>query len=160
MLRTASELDGYALLSGEEKVGKLEDFYVDDRFWTVRYLAVDTGGWLVQHRTLISPRAVSQVDGLNETIATDLTRAQIEESPTPDERASLDRQFDRLQGEGLRLARDRVALSLAAYESGRADLSTALAARRDLLEAQLRVVDLDARRSDLRAQLAYLKLEQ
>lgn len=94
MLRTDHDLFGYALVSDGEKIGKLEDFYVDDRFWTVRYLAIDSGGWLVQHRTLISPRSVMEVDGLNETITTDLTKTQIEQSPTPDERAAVDRQFE------------------------------------------------------------------
>ncbi len=75
------------------------------------------------------------------------------------ELAALDRQFERQQGEGLRLARERAALALAGYESGKADLGLVLGARRELLEAQLRAVDLDARRSDLRAQLAYLIAE-
>ena len=70
--------------------------------------------------------------------------------------AALDSQLQRLQTQGLPLSRDRVALAMAAYESGRADLGAVLAARRDLLDAQLRALDLDARRSDLRAQLAYL----
>jgi hypothetical protein len=94
MLRTAGEIHGFALRSGDEKLGKLEDLYFDDRFWTVRYLVIDAGGWLVQRRTLISPRSLMEVDGLNETISTSLTKEQIEESPTPDEHATVDRQFE------------------------------------------------------------------
>ncbi len=73
--------------------------------------------------------------------------------------ASLDRQFERLQGDGLRLAHERVALALAAYEGGKADLGGVLGARRELLEARMRAVDLDARRTDVRAQLAYLTMK-
>jgi hypothetical protein len=94
MLRTADELRGFRLHNRDEEVGKLEDLYFDDRFWAVRYLVVDAGGWLVQRRALISPRAISEVDGVNETISTDLTRSQIENSPLPDEHAPVDRQFE------------------------------------------------------------------
>ena len=94
MLRTADELRGFTLVSGEERLAKLEDLYFDDRFWTVRYLLVDTGGWLIQRRVLVSPRAVLMVDGLSQTISTDLTKTQIEEGPSPDEHAPVDRQFE------------------------------------------------------------------
>ena len=76
MLRTAEQLRGLSLDSGGVKIGKLEDFYFDDRFWTIRYMVIDTGGWLVQRRTLISPRAVTQIDGINETISTDRPRTR------------------------------------------------------------------------------------
>ncbi len=94
MLRTAEDLRGYALSADGEKLGTLENLYFDDRYWTVRYLVVDTGGWLVQHRVLISPRAVKGVDGVNEIISTELTKEQVENSPAPDEHAPVDRQFE------------------------------------------------------------------
>jgi hypothetical protein len=94
MLRTSEELRDYTLVSGEEKLGKLEDLYFDDRFWTVRYMVIDTGGWLIQRRVLVSPRAIQEVDGLHETIATNLTKTQVENSPAPDAHAPVDRQFE------------------------------------------------------------------
>ena len=94
MLRTADELRGFTLVSGEERLAKFEDLYFDDRFWTVRYLLVDTGGWLIERRVLVSPRAVLMVDGLSQTISTNLTKAQIEKGPSPDEHAPVDRQFE------------------------------------------------------------------
>ncbi len=66
---------------------------------------------------------------------------------------ALDAQRERLASEGLRLARERVALTLASYEAGRGDLTTALAARRDVVESRLRLVDLDAQRSALQVRL-------
>jgi hypothetical protein len=94
MLHKAEQLRTYSLRSSDGELGKVEDLYFDDRFWTVRYLVVDTGGWLVQRRVLISPRAVAGADREKKTIATGLTKAQVEKSPAPDEHPTVSRQFE------------------------------------------------------------------
>jgi uncharacterized protein YrrD len=94
MLHKAEELGTYKLRSSDGELGKIEDLYFDDRFWTVRYLVVDSGGWLVQRRVLVSPRAVVGVDRENKTIASELTKAQVEKSPLPDEHPPVSRQFE------------------------------------------------------------------
>jgi cobalt-zinc-cadmium efflux system outer membrane protein len=72
---------------------------------------------------------------------------------------ALDRQHERARTEGLRLAQERVALALAGYEAGRGNLGAVLSARREQLDARMRVIDLDAQRADLRARLNNLVLE-
>ena len=72
------------------------------------------------------------------------------------ELAALDAQRARLDAQGLPLAAERVALTLASYQAGRADLAAVLAARRDALEARLRLIDLDAQRLALRVRLTTL----
>lgn len=72
---------------------------------------------------------------------------------------ALDAQHTRLDGAGQALAAERVALALAAYESGRGDLAAVLAARRDAVETRLRLIDLDAQRAALRVRLTTLTLE-
>lgn len=94
MLYNAEELRKYTLRSIDADLGKVEDLYFDDRSWTVRYLVVDTGGWLVQTRVLISPVAVDGVDQESKSVATGLTKAQVEKSPRPDEHAPVSRQFE------------------------------------------------------------------
>lgn len=94
MLYLGDELRRYELRSVGESLGKIEDFYFDDRFWTIRYLVIDTGGWLVERRVLVSPRAVVAVDMHSDTIATKLTKAQLEAGPSPDEHAPVSRQFE------------------------------------------------------------------
>jgi len=66
---------------------------------------------------------------------------------------ALERQRTRLAGAGQALASERVALALAAYEAGRGDLGTVLAARREAADTRLRLIDLDAQRSALRVRL-------
>jgi len=75
------------------------------------------------------------------------------------ELGALDRQLDRLQGAGLLLAQERVDLAMAGYQSGKAELAAVLAVRRELLEARLRAIDLEAQRADLRARLNHLVAE-
>jgi uncharacterized protein YrrD len=94
MLYSADALRSYDLRSTEGVLGRIEDFYFDERFWAVRYLVVESDGWLVQRRALVSPRAVIAVDIHSDTIATKLTKAQIAASPAPDEHAPVSRQFE------------------------------------------------------------------
>ena len=72
---------------------------------------------------------------------------------------ALDAQHARLERHGIALNTERVALSLASYEAGRADLSTVLMARREAVEARLRLIDLDAQRAALRVRLNTLVAE-
>ena len=94
MLYSADALRSYDLRSTDGVLGRIDDFYFDDRFWAVRYLVVETEGWLLQKHVLVSPRAVVAVDIHTDTIATKLTKAQIEASPSPDEHAPVSRQFE------------------------------------------------------------------
>jgi cobalt-zinc-cadmium efflux system outer membrane protein len=54
---------------------------------------------------------------------------------------------------------ERVQLTLASYEGGRADLASVLSARRDAAEARFRSLDLEAQLMGQRARLAYLIAE-
>jgi len=46
MLSNAGTLTGYKLDSLDGEIGKVKEFYFDDRQWTIRYLVADTGNWL------------------------------------------------------------------------------------------------------------------
>jgi outer membrane protein TolC len=73
---------------------------------------------------------------------------------------ALEAQRERLAGSGQALAAERVALALAAYQAGRGDLGAVLAARREAVEARLRLIELDAQRAALRVRLSTLIAEQ
>ena len=72
---------------------------------------------------------------------------------------AVDAQRERLRGAGQALAAERVALALAAYEAGRADLASVLGARREAVETRLRLNDLDAQRLALQVRLTTLIAE-
>jgi sporulation protein YlmC with PRC-barrel domain len=46
MKRSINSLLGYTIKGMDGEIGKVEEFYFDDRTSTIRYLVVKTGGWL------------------------------------------------------------------------------------------------------------------
>ena len=84
MLHKATALKGYKLQSLDGEIGKVKEFYFDDRHWTIRYLIADTGNWLTGRQVLISPYALAAVDHKEQYIGINLTKKQIEDSPSLD----------------------------------------------------------------------------
>jgi hypothetical protein len=79
-----SGVRGFTIRATDGELGKVVDLYFDDERWTIRYVVADLGTWLVDRKVLISPHAVSHVDANAGSIATDLTKAQVEGSPPID----------------------------------------------------------------------------
>jgi hypothetical protein len=94
MLNKAKILKGYTLDSLNGEIGKVTDFYFDDKHWAVRYLVADTGGWLANRQVLISPYALGGVDKVEESLIVNLTKKQIEDSPSLDTDKPVSRQFE------------------------------------------------------------------
>lgn len=81
MLRVMDELRGYTLGALDGDIGSVSDFFFDDEHWVVRYLVVDTGGWLSGRQVLISPVAFGEPDRIAGLMPINLTRRQVEDSP-------------------------------------------------------------------------------
>jgi hypothetical protein len=94
MLNKAKTLKGYKMDSLDGEIGKVKEFYFDDRHWTIRYLVADTGNWLTGRQVLISPYALGAVIREEQHIAIDLTKKQIEDSPSLDSDKPVSRQFE------------------------------------------------------------------
>jgi hypothetical protein len=62
MLNRTNTLTGYRLDSLDGEIGKVKEFYFDDRYWTIRYLVADTGNWLMGRQVLISPHPLLVVN--------------------------------------------------------------------------------------------------
>ncbi|MEO8053096.1 MAG: PRC-barrel domain-containing protein, partial [Acidobacteriota bacterium] len=94
MLRKAKDLSGYKLAASDGEIGKVKEFYFDDQSWTVRYLVADTGGWLSGRQVLISPYALDPANEGRNVIPVDLTKHQIEKSPSLDSNKPVSRQYE------------------------------------------------------------------
>jgi uncharacterized protein YrrD len=81
MLEAISALKGYAIEASDGRIGAVGDFLFDDRSWRVRWLVVDTGGWLTGRKLLIHPSALDGADHDAHRLAVGLTKAQVEASP-------------------------------------------------------------------------------
>lgn len=94
MLIKSIELNSYKLNGSDGDVGKVKEFYLDDKFWTIRYLVVDTGGWLTGQQVLISPYAIAAVNNVAKCIDIDLSKKQIKNSPPLESDKPVSRQFE------------------------------------------------------------------
>jgi hypothetical protein len=94
MLERARTLNGYKLRSLDGDIGSVKDFYFDDQYWTIRYLVADTGTWLTERQVLISPYALKDVISERHEIGVELTKKQIEASPSLDSDKPVSRQFE------------------------------------------------------------------
>ncbi|MGD9730659.1 MAG: PRC-barrel domain-containing protein [Desulfamplus sp.] len=94
MLNKAKTMKGYKLDSLDGEIGKVKEFYFDDKHWTIRYLVADTGNWLTGRQVLVSPYALMSTNKDDELISVKLTKKQIEESPSLDSDKPVSRQFE------------------------------------------------------------------
>ena len=94
MLNKAKTLKGYKLNSRDGEIGKVKEFYFDDRHWAIRYLVAETGNWLTGRQVLISPYALVAVNKEEQNIAVDLTKKQIEDSPSLNSDKPVSLQFE------------------------------------------------------------------
>jgi len=94
MLINVKTITGYTLDSLDGEIGKVNEFYFDDRHWTIRYLVADTGNWLPGRLVLISPYALVEAAKEEQHVEVNLTKMQIENSPSLDSDKPVSRQFE------------------------------------------------------------------
>jgi uncharacterized protein YrrD len=88
------DLHGFRIGATDGDIGTVQECYFDDVSHTVRYLVVDTGGWLSERRVLLSPIAFRSMDWEHKRITAALTKAQVEKSPDIDTEKPVSRQHE------------------------------------------------------------------
>ncbi|MEO8598114.1 MAG: PRC-barrel domain-containing protein [Candidatus Solibacter sp.] len=81
MLTNAAQLKGFVIRATDGELGTVDQLYFDDETWAIRYLTVDTGGWLGGRQVLISPMSIAHTDWPARRLDVALTRKQVEKSP-------------------------------------------------------------------------------
>jgi len=94
MYLNSTKIVGHKLATLDGELGRVEDFYFDDKTWAVRYLIAATGTWLTGRQVLLSPYAFGRFDQEGEVLPVNLTRQQIERSPGIDRHRPVSRQFE------------------------------------------------------------------
>lgn len=94
MLRSIKQLYGDKLGASDGEIGHVKDFYFDDQNWAIRYLVADTGNWLPGRQVLISPHALGRLDQTEKVLRVNLTRKQIEDSPSIESHKPVSRQYE------------------------------------------------------------------
>ena len=94
MLRSIKQLYGDSLQALDGEIGHIKDFYFDDRSWVVRYVVADTGTWLSGRLVLISPHVFENFDLDGASRGVNLSRKQVENSPSYDSHKPVSRQYE------------------------------------------------------------------
>ena len=78
---TNKRLQNFVIHATDGELGYVHELYFDDETWAIRYLTVDTGGWLGGRKVLISPFSITHTDWDARRLDVALTKKQVEESP-------------------------------------------------------------------------------
>lgn len=97
MLCSAKDLKNWEVAARDGDIGKVREIYFDDRRWTVRYLVVDTGGWLSGRRVLLLPHVVERFDAERQRLVVTLDRKEVEDAPGIDTDRPVSRQQELAQ---------------------------------------------------------------
>jgi uncharacterized protein YrrD len=94
-LRRAKDLTaGYTIGAIDTDIGSVCDFYFDDQQWTIRYIVVATGIIFSGRKVLISPLALRHPAWSPLHIYVNLTRDQVQNSPSIDLHKPVSRQHE------------------------------------------------------------------
>ena len=94
MLINTTQLKNFVIRAIDGDLGKVDEFYFDDETWAIRYMTVDTGGWLGARKVLISPISLIRTDWQARQVDVSLTKLQVENSPDINTHQPVSRQFE------------------------------------------------------------------
>lgn len=94
MFEKADNLKHYRIHANDGEIGSVEEFYFDDKHWTVRYLVVDTTNWWPGKKVLISSQWIERISWLEGKVLVAMTREDVRNSPEYSETALLERDYE------------------------------------------------------------------
>ena len=96
MLRSLKDLEGYMVTASDGDIGSVADFLLDDERWVVRYLVVQTGGFLSLEgrQVLISPISFREADWSSRRFRLALTSEKVKSGPSVDVDNPVSRQYE------------------------------------------------------------------
>jgi sporulation protein YlmC with PRC-barrel domain len=95
MLRSLKQLERYKVTATDGDIGKVENFLVDDARWTIRYLVVETGGFLDGREVLVTPISFREVDYAAERFRLTISKGKVEGSPARSTDLPVSQQYER-----------------------------------------------------------------
>lgn len=94
MVRHMHALENYTLGTTDGEIGRVSDYFFDDRAWVIRYLVIDTGAWLMRRKALLSTLCIMEADRMHKHLLVCITREQVKNSPEIDTRMPISRQHE------------------------------------------------------------------
>jgi len=97
MLRSLNDLERYQVNATDGAIGHAVNFLFDDEQWAVRYLVVETKGFVDGRQVLISPISIADAQWPRKLIQLTLTKDKVKHSPSVDLHQPVSRQQEILQ---------------------------------------------------------------
>jgi hypothetical protein len=94
MQRRGSAFNGFAIEASDGFVGRISDLLFEDKTWLVRWFVVDINTWESVRQILVHPSALERPDDLNRAFPVQMTKAQVEASPSIDSDEPVSRQME------------------------------------------------------------------
>ena len=94
MLRSVKEMLNYSILATDGEIGTISDVLVGDSDLKLRYLVIETGGWLSGRKVLLSTAWLSSVEPGKETVIVNIEKKRIQESPPYEVGEAVDREYE------------------------------------------------------------------
>jgi hypothetical protein len=94
-LRSTKVVLNYHVEAADGEIGHVEDFIMDDRTWTIRYLVVNTRDWWPGERVLVPPRWIDQLSWAESRVYVGVDRASIKSAPRYEPSSLITREYER-----------------------------------------------------------------
>ena len=82
MLISFKEVVGYRIKATDGKIGRVADFYVDQRAWTVNHIVVDLCTWIPGPLVLLPPSVARHPEQKNRVLPVSLSVEEVDGSPS------------------------------------------------------------------------------
>ena len=92
MFHYLETLVGSSVIAADGEIGRVRNFLVDDKSWSIRYLVVDVGSWLKKKDVILAITAVQEPDWEKKIFHVSLTKEQVRNCPDVDAEKPVSRQ--------------------------------------------------------------------
>ena len=89
MLHLLADLEKFTVNATDGYVGKVKDFYFDDRTWKLRFVVAEAGIWLKNRKVLLPASAVKSVSLKDKHLGLDISMYDVKNGPGIDGELSL-----------------------------------------------------------------------
>lgn len=94
LLRSSAEVAGFSVVAGDEILGTVEDFIIDDVSWGISYCMLAAGSPASGRKLLVSPQWIDEISVSERMIVTDLPLEAAKSSPPFDPARGVTRDYE------------------------------------------------------------------
>jgi hypothetical protein len=93
-LHSSRDVSGYHIAATDGDLGHVDDFVIDEENWFIRYIVVDTGGWLSGRKVLVIPEWIESIHWEERRVYVNLSRDDVEHSPAYEPEEFITREYE------------------------------------------------------------------